>query len=370
MKFHLPRHHALALSSALALTLLSACGGGGGASGSPVTPAPVPPFGVESGRAALVAGLSCSGPAQTGWCKAELFGSSAGEARLIGLWASEPGHAQAIASDGVLFDSQDGGRRWAARASGLTAIRGLSLQDDGIGWLSDGRVLLRTSDRGRNWLQTGTLPAAGLERLEITAGATLRASASNSPCPIAGRCGLRILLSDNGGQSWSASGTVQPYGQLVFLTPDVALRSEDQPGGTLIQRSSDAGRSWQTLATIPPSSGWRFRRVDHQNAWILGQDSLLLRTRDGGASWDRLALPGGGGHGLLDLDFADAQHGWLVGHAGLVFATRDGGASWERQALDTQQPLRFVKALDAKTVWIAGDQQFVWVTASGGRTTP
>jgi photosystem II stability/assembly factor-like uncharacterized protein len=69
---------------------------------------------------------------------------------------------------------------------------------------------------------------------------------------------------------------------------------------------------------------------------------------------------------LSDLVFADALNGWAVGDEGVVMVTRDGGKSWRQQKQVTRNRLLRVQAADAKTAWISGMGGTLLATGTGG----
>ncbi len=104
--------------------------------------------------------------------------------------------------------------------------------------------------------------------------------------------------------------------------------------------------------------------VSSSQGWVLGTApcagppcTSLLRTRDGGRSWQGIAPPvvalateQAGAATVTSVRFADSSDGWLFG--GALYRTHDGGSSWTRSSLtaaaDTQ-----VTALEASAgrVW-------------------
>ena len=64
-----------------------------------------------------------------------------------------------------------------------------------------------------------------------------------------------------------------------------------------------------------------------------------------------------GGH-FSDVFFVDAQHGWIVGSNSTILHTTDGGMTWNRQP---SQPLPFdimlkkVRFINPQTGWVVGD---------------
>ena len=53
----------------------------------------------------------------------------------------------------------------------------------------------------------------------------------------------------------------------------------------LIQRSTDEGLSWQQVDSPVSSDLVQVRFRDARNGWIVGHDSVVLHTSDGGDSW-------------------------------------------------------------------------------------
>lgn len=139
--------------------------------------------------------------------------------------------------------------------------------------------------------------------------------------------------------------------------------------GGQIFRSSDNGETWtrQRIDVWHPdamesTSGAPILDLfflDNRNGFALGAFGLLLRTRDGGVSWDPVELPAasqdasastGGGDGdwsfsAEELELADEAdphlnamvgtldgHLFIAGERGAMFRSRDGGESWERLA--------------------------------------
>ena len=80
--------------------------------------------------------------------------------------------------------------------------------------------------------------------------------------------------------------------------------------------------------------------LDQSHGWILVPDEndmlkgVMHRTADGGATWEQVAVPFGGG----DMHFMDPKHGWMMASLGAgagsmgvaVFKTEDGGSTWSQ----------------------------------------
>ncbi|PPI83715.1 glycosyl hydrolase [Marinobacter maroccanus] len=203
---------------------------------------------------------------------------------------------------------------------------------------------------------------------------------------IAGNTGT-MLVSDDGGQSWQRvpvstnesflSLDACPDGSFIALTFDNQfwhgnsagtqwtaheLPSQEQmmtaacsPDGswwaggsfTTIQSSTDQGASWQETTLNEDAILTNLQFLDSETAMATGEYGLLLKTLDGGQSWDYA--------GYLPEEFyphsahfSSATEGWVGGLNGFIYHTTDGGETWNRQETDTSMPVfGFITAGDS-----------------------
>jgi len=87
-----------------------------------------------------------------------------------------------------------------------------------------------------------------------------------------------------------------------------------------------------TPAVISPLAGrtmlQAIARLDGHLVAV-GQRGHILRSGDGGATWQQSPVPVSSD--LTAVFFVDAQQGWAVGHDGVILHTDDGGATWRLQ---------------------------------------
>ena len=86
------------------------------------------------------------------------------------------------------------------------------------------------------------------------------------------------------------------------------------------------------------------------------ENGVLLRTRDRGASWERIELNATAP--LRDI-YLSAKHGWIVGVGGTIFETTDGGQTWTQQSSPTEGDLACLFFLSSKRGWAGGEQKTV-----------
>lgn len=136
----------------------------------------------------------------------------------------------------------------------------------------------------------------------------------------------------------------------------------------LIQRSVDAGQSWQQVASPVSSDLVQVRFVDDRNGWIVGHDSLVMHSADAGKSWQvqldgrsllkllndyyqpladkgdeaaasmlnetataasSSATPGTLAAPFLDVLFDGHGNGFVVGAFGMMLHSSDNGLHWQ-----------------------------------------
>jgi len=122
--------------------------------------------------------------------------------------------------------------------------------------------------------------------------------------------------------------------------------------------SSDAGTTWKqspvpTRATL---TGVWFH--DRNLGWAVGHDSVILRTKDGGATWERVYWAPEEESPFLDVWFADDMNGYAVGAYGAFAVTMDGGDTWDYVPIsddDFQPHLNQITEADNGTLYIAAE---------------
>ncbi len=184
------------------------------------------------------------------------------------------------------------------------------------------------------------------------------------------RKGAFVLTSDEKREKWDIDGPHFPGWEIYHVKgspgdPDRIYASQSNGWfGQLIQRSDDAGKSWEAVGnefTYEGEAGahqwydgtphpWEFKRVWHlepsltdpDTVWAGVEDAALFRSTDGGVTWHELAglrghgsgpswAPGAGGmclHTILP-DPTDPARMFVAISAAGAFRTDDGGASWK-----------------------------------------
>ena len=131
-----------------------------------------------------------------------------------------------------------------------------------------------------------------------------------------------------------------------------------------ILRTSDGGASWEVRASGTDLSLHGLTFLDAAEGWMAGEGGLIWHTTDGGEKW--APQVSNTRSWLETITFVDRQHGWAAGEAGTILHTADGGATWGAQESGTQRRLYALAFADARRGWAVGEEGLILHTADGG----
>jgi photosystem II stability/assembly factor-like uncharacterized protein len=231
----------------------------------------------------------------------------------------------AVGERGIVLLSDDGGLRWRQASVpvqvSLTAVR---FVDERSGWaVGHLGVILKTDDGGERWVR----------QLDgVTATERIVAAAARSTDEREKRLAARF----------ADEGPDKPFFDVDFADAQhgVAVGAYGIAFAT-----DDSGKTWTPLVgrlPNPKSLHLYAVRWAAGKVYIAGEQGLLMKSSDAGASFAALASPyKGSWFGLVA-----ARSGTLVAHGlrGRVFRSADGGASW--QAVDSGVPVSISAGLE------------------------
>jgi len=126
---------------------------------------------------------------------------------------------------------------------------------------------------------------------------------------------------------------------------------------------------WTELQVEGVDAGLRgLSVVDAESAWCGGGDGTLLRTTDGGVTWEPRPVPGGEELDFRSISAQDVDTVWVAsageGELSRIYHTQDGGLNWSLQRTN-KEPKGFYDSIafwDKQRGLVLGDQV-------GGRLT-
>ncbi|HZW10183.1 MAG TPA: YCF48-related protein, partial [Phycisphaerales bacterium] len=134
-----------------------------------------------------------------------------------------------------------------------------------------------------------------------------------------------------------------------------------------LDAGSARGQQWERQSPTPADDHlYNVHFTDAESGWAVGHDGIVLRTADGGDTWQQ--HPSFPRHWYLDnpvrhLQFVDAQHGFAGGDN--VYRTADGGQTWQDMGYHgTAGRMEFISA---QIGFISGNSG-LRRTADGGQT--
>ena len=159
-------------------------------------------------------------------------------------------------------------------------------------------------------------------------------------------------------------------GRTLLLNAAVADSAMVVVGGRgHILVTDDGGESWQQMEvpTRAALTGVHFH--DRQLGWAVGHDSVILRTLDGGTTWERVHWAPEEENPLLDVWFSDAEDGFAIGAYGSFYVTSDGGATWSFRALSEYDfHLNHISRSIDGTLYIAAEAGMIYRSDDGGES--
>ena len=244
---------------------------------------------------------------------------------------------------------------WTSQTSGVTArLRGVSAVNERVAWASgSGSTVLRTTDGGATWqkltVTSDTLDFRDVDAIDADTAYAL--SIGNGPAS-------RIYKTTDAGATWTMQ--YKSDDQKVFLDAmsfwdanNGIVFGDSVDGQLYILLTDNGGRTWTRVppASLPPAlegegafaaSGTNIAVFGKTHAWIgtgAGAKARVLRTADRGRTWQVADTPLAAAQsaGIFSIAFRDAKHGIVVGGdyrkeqeaVDNLAVTSDGGATWK-----------------------------------------
>lgn len=137
-------------------------------------------------------------------------------------------------------------------------------------------------------------------------------------------------------------GSAPEYAIASKLATETLLLDSVDVGGNLIAvgefghilKSTDRGENWAQSTQVPTRNTLTsIHFLDDQNGLAVGHDMTILRTQDGGESWQLAYSDPEAELPLLGVLFISKTHAIAVGAFSSMLESRDGGVSWETRTL-------------------------------------
>ena len=192
-----------------------------------------------------------------------------------------------------------------------------------------------------------------------------------------------FLGTEDGGKTWKAlpkpSDDVlrdiyfsdERNGWIVCERNIYQLKSNDDPR-TYLMNTTDGGATWERVAIPGADINARLVRAvfspGGSSGWAFGEGGAVYKSSAGDPKWVRLNAPTR--HLLLGGTFIDEHRGWLVGAGATILQTSDGGETWHVSKLVNAPGVRFnaTSFFGNRLGWAVGSGGSIYSTVNGGRS--
>jgi len=233
---------------------------------------------------------------------------------------------------GTMLHTADGGTTWQLQETNTKYhLFSVDFVDNQNGWaIGEWNTILRTTDGGTTWhrmTEVKDLVLSSIAMADLFHGW------------VVGEAGL-IGYTNDGGQTWQRQmpkaferATFEeefdnPRPSLFCVQAIDANTAFISGLDATIMRTTDGGKTWQFMQTKSQLPLYTLE-VKNGKGWAIGDKGAVLLSEDNGETWHLM-------EGLItskmwfrDVSFSSPDKGWIVGQAGIVTSTNDGGKTWQ-----------------------------------------
>lgn len=311
---------------------------------------------------------------------------------LHGLYFLDETIGFAVGNGGRIMKTTNGGNNWIEYASTYKPINQLKFVTDQVGYGVIENKFIKTTDGGNNWIILGspgfdvTTNRYDFVNSEVgycIAGGSMGTSATvakvyktidGGKSWVKTNKGLDIMIDDlnsidfidqdtgyvsggfnydntfktiDGGNTWTNIGKFS-FSQIQFANAQTGYaRTYDK-----IYKTTDSGRNWTLIFLVGNYEDEIYditsmHFLSENIGFVVGDNSLMYKTNNGGVSWEKVAVPYGY---YIDVKFLSPNIGFIMTDYGL-YTTLNGGANWE----EVMRPYYLTKMeLFGKNVYLYG----------------
>lgn len=275
------------------------------------------------------------------------------EDNLNGIFFTAPDTGYAVTGFGHIARTLNGGNNWDR----LYTIDNNPLEDVHFNNFKTGYVcgrngvLLKTTDGGTSWENISpadsTIWFFDVEMFDLDTGMVIGMYDDNSNSMVG--VAYRTV---NGGKSWKKlDGMGTGYSELFYQDGyPLALLSYGR-----IHYSADKGKTWKPYMTVenaPPARAFTYLG---KNAIMCGPSGMVAFSTNYGKTWRNLTIDD-------EMVFIAAQlvgkdHAFIGGYKNVLYETKDGGLSWD--------PIAMKKLFDIMDFFYIGNKLYACGSNSG-----
>lgn len=287
-----------------------------------------------------------------------------------------------VGNNGLIMNADVSGLSWNTVANGsVDDITSICFPSNDIGYVTTTRHIMKSTNGGKNWVQTKQLAINNVFFMNTTtgfgatntgifkttdSGKTWTSKSSDSfiysvyfPNETTGYAGASqgaIYKTTNGGDTWTKLANNYLINQDVraiwFYNASVGyiLQKNTSSSSGKVMKTTDGGTTW-TQQTVGGLGFWFF---DADNGIIAGTSGGLNTTANGGQNWTSKYTGVGASIDLYNLAFIDKNIGFAVGESGTIIKTTDACETWKKETAVTANNLTTAAIQPSKSILAGG----------------
>lgn len=192
-----------------------------------------------------------------------------------------------------------------------------------------------------------------------------------------------LSITTNGGQTWSSERDAYEFHSVAFKDSLIGYALgyywDDTSNDTLmLYKTTNSGINWFKYKSISEIAGGSYNlfqspvdlSVKENNIYIIGTDSLFLRSSNEGANWQKAYYTPYKRH--KDLNFVNSNTGWIAFKSGNdttnIMKTTNGGVNWFNLKNPFANQLNSIMFVNDLTGYAAGNGAII-KSVTGGVTS-
>ena len=192
-----------------------------------------------------------------------------------------------------------------------------------------------------------------------------------------------IWETHNSGNSWEVKTPAflgRRYKDFDFSSDSIgwAASAASNAEGAVVTKTINGGESWNRLESSlnPDAAYFAISSPSDQVSYAVGSQrptnsgfyrGIIIKTENGGDSWEELSLPDNFFGILYDVKFIDKSYGWAVSSYRTIYKTTDGGETWETITIgENYDAIYSIDAIDYSRAVAVTSDGAILVTNDGG----
>jgi photosystem II stability/assembly factor-like uncharacterized protein len=259
---------------------------------------------------------------------------------------------------GTILSSQDGGSTWNAQDSGTdNPLVSLCFSDTRHGWAVGAEgTIVHTDDGGRTWTRQESPVSFHHMRVFFTNPRKGWVASEHT----------HILTTDDGGRNWRVQFHDEDF-ILKSISFADALHGWAVGEFGCIYHTTDGGNRWEKQGghyeinedqeLVGDPSLFDVVALDALRAWAVGIGGTVTRTSDGGKTWETVDV--GVPHVQLYCVDSDRAGTLVIGGRGVCRYSVDGGQTWKKPDFDPSLEYSWISGLSHRgaSLFVAGGEQ-------------